>query len=121
TSYSVYRSTTPGFTPGGRNRIASGVASTSYNSAGLAASTAYYYKVTASNAGGESTASSQASATTLAGTPVTAELFDDFSYTGADDSQFLAWWSLRTWSGGPGVKGAQWLSSNVSVIADPED
>ncbi|AUX19721.1 uncharacterized protein SOCEGT47_001730 [Sorangium cellulosum] len=121
TSYSVYRSTTPGFTPGGRNRIASGVTSTSYDNAGLAASTTYYYKVTASNAGGESTASSQASATTLAGNPVTAEFFDDFSYTGTGDSRFRDGWALRTWSGGPGVKGAQWLSSNISLITDPQD
>ncbi|HTN90101.1 MAG TPA: cellulose binding domain-containing protein [Sorangium sp.] len=119
TSYSVYRSTTPGFTPAAGNRIATGVPSTSYNSAGLSASTTYYYRVTASSAGGESAASSQAIATTLAGSAATAEFFDDFSYTGTGDSSFLSWWSLRTWSGGPGVEGAQWLSSNVSLITDP--
>ncbi len=121
TSYNVYRSTTSGFTPAAGNRIASGVTSTGYSSAGLSASTTYYFKVTASNAGGESAASNQASATTTAGAVVTSELFDDFSYTGTGDSSFLAWWSLRTWSGGPGVKGAQWLPSNVSLITDPQN
>ncbi|WP_437731723.1 cellulose binding domain-containing protein [Sorangium sp. So ce1335] len=121
TSYNVYRSTTPGFTPGAGNRIASSVPGTSYNSTGLSASTTYYYKVTALNAAGESAASSQASATTLAGGAMTAELFDDFSYTGTGDSSFLARWSLRSWSGGPGVDGAQWLPANVSLVNDPMD
>ncbi|WP_437338633.1 cellulose binding domain-containing protein [Sorangium sp. So ce394] len=119
TSYSVYRSTTPGFAPAAGNRIASGVTSTSYDSTGLSASTTYHYKVTASSGGSESGASNQASATTPAGSSVVAELFDDFSYTGTGDSSFRASWSLRSWSGGPGVSGAQWLPSNVSLVADP--
>ncbi|WP_437776885.1 cellulose binding domain-containing protein [Sorangium sp. So ce1097] len=119
TSYNIYRSTTPGFNPEAGNRIASAETSTSYNSTGLLASTTYYYKVTASNAAGESAASSQASATTPAGGAATAELFDDFSYTGTGDSSFLAWWSLRSWAGGPGVDGARWLPSNVSLVTDP--
>ncbi|WP_437674533.1 fibronectin type III domain-containing protein [Sorangium sp. So ce131] len=118
-SYNVYRSTTPGFTPGTANRIAAGVTSTSYTSAGLSASTTYYFKVTAANTGGESPASNQASATTTAGSAVAAEFFDDFSYTSTSDSRFLAWWSLRSWSGGPGVDGAQWLPSNISLLNDP--
>ncbi|AUX48004.1 uncharacterized protein SOCE26_095300 [Sorangium cellulosum] len=120
-SYNVYRSTTPGFTPGSANRIATGVTSTSYTSAGLSASTTYHFKVTAANTGGESPASNQASATTPAGSAATAELFDDFSYPSTSDSRFLSWWSLRTWSGGPGVLGAQWLPSNISLINDPSN
>ncbi|XXY47529.1 glycoside hydrolase family 16 protein [Sorangium sp. So ce269] len=35
------------------------------------------------------------------------------------DSSFLSWWSLRSWAGGPGVDGGQWLPSNISFINDP--
>jgi fibronectin type 3 domain-containing protein len=65
-SYSVYRSTTSGFTPSSSNLIASEVTSTSYSNAGLAASTTYYYVVEAIDADGTSAASAQASATTSA-------------------------------------------------------
>jgi hypothetical protein len=65
-SYSVYRSTTSGFTPGSGNLIASGVTSPSYSNTGLAASTTYYYKVEALDSDGTSAASAQASATTKA-------------------------------------------------------
>ncbi|WP_148314086.1 glycoside hydrolase family 16 protein [Sorangium cellulosum] len=54
------------------------------------------------------------------GVTVSAELFDDFSYTGiADDNLTSRWW-VRTTDGAPGVDGAQWLSSNVSFIEDPD-
>jgi len=65
-TYNVYASTTSGFTPAPGNRIASGVTTTSYSNTGLAASTTFYYLVTAQNANGESAASNQASATTQA-------------------------------------------------------
>ena len=65
-SYSVYRSTTNGFTPGSGNLIASGVTGTTYSNTGLTASTTYYYKVEALDADGTSAASTQASATTQA-------------------------------------------------------
>jgi hypothetical protein len=66
-TYSVYRSTTAGFTPSAANRIASGVASTAYSSTGLSPSTVYYFRITAVNAGGESAATNQATATTAGG------------------------------------------------------
>ena len=65
-SYSVYSSTTSGFTPSSANLIASGVTVTTYTNAGLAASTTYYYKVEAVDSDGSSPASAQASATTQA-------------------------------------------------------
>jgi fibronectin type 3 domain-containing protein len=65
-SYSVYGSTTSGFTPSSSNLIASGVTGTTYSNTGLAASTTYYYKVEAVDADGSSAASTQASATTQA-------------------------------------------------------
>ncbi len=67
-SYSVFRSTTSGFTPSSGNQIASGVSGTSFSDTGLAASTTYFYLVEASNAGGTSARSNQASATTQPGT-----------------------------------------------------
>ncbi|MFZ1011354.1 MAG: malectin domain-containing carbohydrate-binding protein [Candidatus Sulfotelmatobacter sp.] len=65
-SYSVYRSTTSGFTPSSSNLIASGVTGTTYTNTGLTASTTYYYKAEAVDADGSSAASAQASATTQA-------------------------------------------------------
>ena len=65
-TYSIFRSTTSGFTPSSSNQIASVVSGTSYVDNGLSASTTYYYLVEAANAGGSSTPSNQASATTSA-------------------------------------------------------
>ncbi len=66
-TYNVYSSATSGFTPSTSNRIASGVATTTYSAAGLSPSTTRYYRVTAVNGtGGESSATNQANATTLA-------------------------------------------------------
>jgi Malectin domain/Fibronectin type III domain len=65
-SYSVYGSTTNGFTPGSGNLIAGGLTGTTYTNTGLAASTTYYYKVEAVDADGSSPASTQAQATTQA-------------------------------------------------------
>jgi hypothetical protein len=66
-SYSVYGSTTSGFTPGASTLLASGVTSPSYSSTGLTASTTYYYVVEALDADGSSAASAQTSATTPPG------------------------------------------------------
>jgi hypothetical protein len=65
-SYSIYRSTTSGFTASSANLIASGVTGTSYSNTALTASTTYYYVVEALDAEGSSPASAQASATTQA-------------------------------------------------------
>jgi hypothetical protein len=66
-TYNVFRSTTSGFTPSSANRIASGVNATSFSDTGLAASTTYFYLVQATNSGGTSGSSNQATATTQAG------------------------------------------------------
>jgi len=65
TSYSVYR----GITAGGESTtaIASGITTTSYTNTGLTNGTTYYYKVKATNAGGTSGYSNEASATPTAG------------------------------------------------------
>ncbi len=62
----IFRSTTSGFTPSTSNQIASGVSGTSFSDTGLTALTTYFYLVEATNSGGTSGPSNQASATTLA-------------------------------------------------------
>jgi cellulose 1,4-beta-cellobiosidase len=64
TSYNVKRATVSG---GLYTTIATGVTGTTYNNTGLAASTTYYYVVSAVNSTGESPDSIEASATTQAG------------------------------------------------------
>jgi fibronectin type 3 domain-containing protein len=64
-SYSVYGSTTSGFTPGSGNLLSNSVMGTAYSNNGLSASTAYYYVVEAVDAAGNSPASTQSTATTL--------------------------------------------------------
>lgn len=54
------------------------------------------------------------------GVTVSAEFFDDFSYTGITDGELTSRWWVRTTDGAPGVAGARWLSSNVSFIDDPD-
>jgi hypothetical protein len=70
-SYSVYGSTTSGFTPGSGNLITSGLSGTTYSNTGLTASTTYYYVVEAVDSDGTSAASTQASAKTSPSSPTT--------------------------------------------------
>jgi beta-glucosidase len=63
-TYTIFRSTTAGFTPSSTNQIASGVTTTAYSDSGLTPSTTYYYLAEAVDSGGSSAASNQASATT---------------------------------------------------------
>jgi hypothetical protein len=63
-TYTVYRSTTSGNTPGSSERIATGVAATSYSDTGLAATTGYSYHVVADDWAGASSPSTEVSART---------------------------------------------------------
>jgi hypothetical protein len=63
-TYSVFRSTTSGFTPSSGNQIASDVSGTSFADSALICATAYFYLVKAVNAGGSSATTNQATATT---------------------------------------------------------
>src|SRR5439155_23392122 len=59
TSYSVYRSTTSGL----ETLVQSGLTVTTYTDTSRSKGTTYFYQVTASNVGGESAKSAEASAT----------------------------------------------------------
>ena len=63
-TYSVFRSTSSGFTPSSSNQIAGGLAVPGFENSGLAAHTTYYHRVKANDAVGASSPSGQASATT---------------------------------------------------------
>ena len=63
-TYNVYASPTAGFTPAPANRIAAGVAATTFTHTGLAPNTTMYYTVTAQAASIESVPANQATATT---------------------------------------------------------
>jgi hypothetical protein len=65
-TYSVFRSTTASFTPGAANQVASGLTTASYSDSGLSSATTYYYYVEAVGAGGVSSPSNEANATTAA-------------------------------------------------------
>ena len=116
-SYSVYRSTTPGFTPSTVNRIAQPTG-TSYTDVGRPAGT-YYYKVTADDTSGNtSPASNEASATVPSGPLpglVAAYGFDEGSgTTTADQSGSGNGGTLTstTWAGAGAGKYGNALSFN---------
>jgi fibronectin type 3 domain-containing protein len=63
-SYSVYGSTTSGFTPSPATLLAGSLTGTTYSNTGLPPSTTYYYVVEANDTAGNSAPSTQAAATT---------------------------------------------------------
>jgi hypothetical protein len=85
-TYSVYRSTSSGFTPSPANRIATGLTGTSYSdSGGVVYGTAYYYVVRATDTGTgtEDTNTVQRMGTPVGSTLVTAVLFSDTFESGS--------------------------------------
>jgi hypothetical protein len=66
-TYQLYSSTTANFTPSPSNRIATGLASTTYSNTGLTVAATYYYIATAVDSAGQSGDSNQASETTKTG------------------------------------------------------
>jgi outer membrane protein assembly factor BamB len=63
-SYSVFRSTTSGFTPSSANQISSGVFATTFSDTTAAPATTYFYVIEGLDPAGSSAPSSQASVTT---------------------------------------------------------
>jgi large repetitive protein len=112
-TYNIYESTTSGFAPSASTRIATGVTATAYAASGLNSSTTYYYRVTAVNAGGESAATNQASATTTGalGCHVSYSVTSQWNngFTGAISIQntgttkITSWTLTWAWSGNQAV------------------
>jgi hypothetical protein len=121
-SYSVYRSTTSGFTPGSGNLVASGLTSPSYSNTGLTASTTYYFVVEALDSYGTSAASAQAQATTqAAGTTDYASINcggPAVSNSGGGDNPFVA---DKDYTGGStySVTHAITIPASISTTAAP--
>jgi fibronectin type 3 domain-containing protein len=116
--YNVHRSTTAGFTPTVANRIAQPTGTT-YTDTGLTGGTTYYYKVTADdNAGNTSAPSNEANATVPTGPPpglVAAYGFDAGSGTTVTDQSGNGnngTITNATWSGAGNGKYANSLTFN---------
>ncbi len=112
-TYSVFQSTTSGFTPSSSNQIATGLTSLSYSSGGLAASTTYYYLVEGVDSVGASTPSNQASAMTQSGVIGTQLIAIDSGSTTAV-SPFVA---DEDFTGGATIDHANTI--NTSEVTDP--
>jgi len=63
-SYSIFRSTTSGFTPSTSNQIATGIFATTFSDTNVAPGTTYFYVIEGVDAAGASSPSNQATATT---------------------------------------------------------
>jgi hypothetical protein len=125
--YNVYRSTTPGFTPGPANRIARCVAGTSYtDSADLTPMTIYRYVVRAEDAspghggpcrGGNEEGNVVEAAAAPAGPPALGTWTDDAGDTGSAQFVTAAPWTVDATGGnvGPGVYAA---ASSAGVCSD---
>jgi len=123
-TYNIYESTTSGFTPSASTRVATGVTATSYSATGLSASTTYYFRVTAANAGGESAPTSQASATTSGGFAchvsysVSSQWNDGFngaiSVENTGSTKITSWTLTWTWAGNQDVTSAWNANSTQS-------
>jgi len=110
TGYNVQRGATSG---GPYTAVASGLASTSYSDPGLTPATTYYYVVSATNAGGESVNSTEASATTKVTPPAActagqwqAQYYPNMTLTGAPVATQCENAINHDWGySGPGVGG----------------
>jgi len=111
-TYSLFRSTTSGFTPASGNLVAAGLASTTYSNTGLSSSTAYYYVVEA-DSDGSSAASNQSSANT--GTASAINTSDYYVFTNVasgscvdDDGSASTGTVLQQWQCGAGNTNQEW-------------
>ena len=98
-AYNVYESTTSGFTPSDSNRVATGLSSSTYSAAGLAAGTTYYFVVTAVDAAGQSGYSSTGSARTQANTGSAVTPPSNLSAVAVSSQQINLTWAASATSG----------------------
>ncbi len=111
TSYNIKRATTSG---GPYTNIATGITEAAYWDSSLNPGTTYYYVVTAVNAGGESTNSPQASATTQV---LPAPSAPDGLNTTSGNAQVILNWNGSAWASGYKVKRSTNSGGGYTVIA----
>ena len=125
-TYNVYRSTTPGFTPGPGNRLASGVTGTSYGdtSGTVTNGTAYYYAVRAvDSSNGVEEGNSVIRSATPTG-PVTPILTETFEGAGGFDNPGWTHAVLQgstdwIWSAARSQSPTHsWLSASQGAVSD---
>jgi len=107
-SYSVKRATVPG---GPYTTLATGVTTNSYSSSGLNVGSAYYYVVSATNAGGEGANSAEAGATTFPAAPA------NLTATPVSSSQLNLAWSASTGATGYTVKRSATSGGTYATVA----
>jgi cellulose 1,4-beta-cellobiosidase len=112
TSYNVKRATTSG---GPYTTIATGVNGTTYTNTGLTNGTTYYYVVSAVNSVGESSNSSQASATPVA--PATVPAAPTGLTAAAGNAQVVLTWTASTGASSYNVKRATTNGGAFTTIA----
>jgi glucosylceramidase len=95
-TYSVFRSTTSGFSPGSGNTIKTGLTTTSYSDTGLSSGTTYYYVVEAVGSTGTSYGSNQASAMTTVVAPTAPS---NLTATAASSAQINLGWTASATNG----------------------
>jgi endoglucanase len=98
-SYNVYAGAGSAIAPTTSNRVATGLNSPSFSHTGLAASTGYNYVVTAVDSAGESAASSQAGAVTLANTTQTPASPGNLVAAAFSSTQINLSWNASTTAG----------------------
>jgi len=99
-TYNIYRGTTPYFVPGGTNRVAAGVAATTYRDTTVTANTTYYYVVraedsTTANGGPANGGNQETNSVMVQGTP-TASTASNGTWADAGGDNGLARLSLST-------------------------
>jgi hypothetical protein len=122
-TYTLYRSTSSGFTAGGGNQIATGLTALTYADSGLTPSTAYYYLAQANGATGASASSNQASATTQAASGGGPQLLSragwvaSASATGGADvpAQAIDASATTRWSTGAAQANGQWFQVDLGA------
>jgi autotransporter-associated beta strand protein len=110
TGYAVYQASTSG---GPYTAIATSVSGTTYTNTGLAAYTTYYYVVSATNAGGMSAYSGEASATTQ-GVPLNMLTWDSLGASPGDPADGSGTWNTTSALWSNGATDSAWVNSGTN-------
>jgi autotransporter-associated beta strand protein len=117
TGYIVYQASVTG---GPYTAIASGISGTTYTNTGLPSFTTYYYVVSATNAGGMSAYSGEASATTQAGV-LNSLAWDSLGTSPGDPLDGSGSWNTTAALWSNGATDSAWLNSGSNAAAFGND